>query len=66
MTIRTRSHPFSFPWFRRRAAYVTTPVTECERFEGLRREYVTNLISSGACAGEYGAMALMSVFPKDF
>ena len=66
MTVLALSRPISLPWFRRKADHRPKPATEREHFENLRREYVTSLISSGACAGEYGAMALMSVFPKDF
>ena len=66
MTVLTLSSPISLPWLRRKADHVAKPANEDEHCEDLRREYVTNLISSGACAGEYGAMALMSVFPKDF
>lgn len=66
MTALALPRPISFPWFRRKAGHSCMPATEHEQCEDLRREYVTNLISSGACAGECGAMALMSVFPKDF
>lgn len=32
----------------------------------LRREYIDWLLSSDACISEYGAQALMGLFPKDF
>ncbi len=32
----------------------------------LRREYIERLLSSDACISEYGAQALMGLFPKDF
>ncbi len=34
--------------------------------QDLRRSYVTEMMCSGACAGELGAQALMAVFPRDF
>lgn len=56
--------PF-FPWLRRTVEpNISKPTPELG--DSLRREYVTNMMSSGACCGEYGAMALMSVFPKGF
>jgi hypothetical protein len=32
----------------------------------MRREYIERLLSSDACISEYGAQALMGLFPKDF
>jgi len=34
--------------------------------QDLRRAYATEMLASGACVGEFGAQALMAVFPKDF
>ena len=34
--------------------------------DDLRREYVSRLIGTEGCAGEYGVQALMGLFPKDF
>lgn len=31
-----------------------------------RREYIDRLLSSESCTSEYGAQALMGLFPKDF
>ena len=34
--------------------------------DNLRREYVSEMLASGACISEFGAAALLSLFPKDF
>ena len=34
--------------------------------DDLRREYVSRIIASEGCTGEYGVQALMGLFPKDF
>ena len=54
---------FSFSW-PRRAAKPVEPIAS-DPDEDMRREYITRLISSESC-GEYGAQALMGMFPKDF
>lgn len=32
----------------------------------MRRECLVSLIASGTCTGEFGALALMGMSPKDF
>ena len=61
--IPTIQAPF-FSWFKRKA--VQPAPTSDFQDEDLRREYVTRLIASEGCTGEYGAQALMGLFPKDF
>lgn len=40
------------------------PLTTTDGVE--QRELVNRLIGSEGCVGEHGAMALMSLYPKDF
>jgi hypothetical protein len=35
-------------------------------YANLRRECLERMLSSDACTSEYGAQALMELFPKDF
>ena len=53
-----------FSWFKPKAKR-PEPVIDHER-DDLRREYVARIIASEGCTGEYGAQALMGLFPKDF
>ncbi|MDA7428922.1 hypothetical protein PGB28_10675 [Primorskyibacter aestuariivivens] len=34
--------------------------------DDLRREYLSRLIASDCCAGEFGAQGLMGLYPRDF
>jgi hypothetical protein len=50
-------------------ACLTTPQTEHgEIDDGLRREYLSQLLSADhtGCSSEAGASALMAMFPRDF
>lgn len=51
-------------WFKRKTER-SAPIHDY-RDDDLRREYLTRLIASEACTGEYGMQALMGLFPKDF
>lgn len=41
-------------------------MTEPGDHADLRREYIERLMSPDACISDYGAQALMGLFPKDF
>ncbi len=51
--------------FMRPAAQSETLIENPERTD-LRREYIHRFLASDSCVGEYGAQALMGLFPKDF
>ena len=52
----------TLPWRAARPAAPTTPAAE----DDLRREYLSRVIASDCCVGEYGVQGLMGLFPKDF
>ena len=64
MTAIPTAHSPLFFWFKRKTE--RTMVAATEDGEDLRREYMTRMIASEGCCGEYGAQALMGLFPKDF
>lgn len=57
---------FSWPFKATKTTTLAPEPPRCDAHQDLRRAYVAEMIVSGACVGEYGAQALMAVFPRDF